>query len=266
MSEQGQPIEETKPVTEQEGDIPETVVPAEPVVEPTPEPEAPPAEAKTQAAPATVKKPWFQQRIDELTRQKNEEKRARETAEAKAAVLEAQARPADDPTAPKPTMTQEAFDAAVKSEARRVASVEAQQAREARVGDAGIKEYGLEAFTERCNMVAALGATERPEFMQIMADPDIIPDGHKVIVALAEHPEEAQRILSLEPVKMAAALSRFATTAQPKETPLSKAPAPIKPIGGSAKPSVPAENDDIKTWMAKRNATARTTAGGKPVH
>ena len=130
--------------------------------------------------------------------------------------------------------------------------------------EAGNKEFGPSDFMDKCNEVAALGAGESREFMSLITDPDTIPDGHKVIAALAEHPEEAQRILALDPVRMAAALTRFAGTAKMPEKKISQAPAPIKPIGGTAKPSEPSDNEDIKSWMAKRNASARVSAGGKP--
>jgi len=109
-----------------------------------------------------------------------------------------------------------------------------------------------------------MGFGDRADFMEIVTDPDIIPDGHKVLSALAADPDEARKIAKLPPAKMAAALVRYQANMKQPEKPISSAPAPIKPIGGTAKPSIPADTDDIAAWMAKRNATARTTAGGKP--
>ncbi len=101
--------------------------------------------------------------------------------------------------------------------------------------------------------------------MQLITDPEIIPDGHKVVAALAANPEEATRILSLDGLRMAAAPTKFASTAKPPEKPISKAPEPIKPIGGTVKASEPNENQSMKEWMANRNKTARLSAGGKPL-
>ena len=257
MSEVGTPAPEA-PI-EQDGAIPETFTPAEPVENPDPEPEAPAPAAE--AAPAEAEKPkvkpWFQDRIDKLTREKHEERQRVVALEAKLAEFapEQLERQAFDPAN---------FDSLVKQEASRQIAAEKTKERGQGFLNAGVKDYGGDAFTEKCNMVAAMGAGDSPEFMQLITDPEIIPNGHKVVAALADNPEEAQRILSLEPIKMAAALTRFANAAPPKApAALSSAPAPIKPVGGSAKASTPEDTDDIKTWLAKRNASARTTAGGQ---
>lgn len=243
---------EAAPATliEQPGEIPETVVPAEETAE---TPIEVPAEAE--AAPETPEpskpkqKPWFQTRIDELTRQKHDEKRAREALEARLAALE---KPAESEG---PVAKPEDFDKAVTARAQQIVAQEDAKRRTNSWFEAGKKEFGAAEFNEKCNLVADIGAGDNPEFMKLVTDPDIIPDGHKVIALLADAPEEAQRILSLEPVKMAAALTRFASSAKAPEKPLSQAPRPITPIGGSAKPStLPAESDDMKTWMEKRNA------------
>ena len=257
MSEVGTPAPEA-PI-EQDGAIPKTFTPAEPVENPDPEPEAPAPAAE--AAPAEAEKPkvkpWFQDRIDKLTREKHEERQRVVALEAKLAEFapEQPERQTFDPAN---------FDSLVKQEASRQIAAEKTKERGQGFLNAGVKDYGGDAFTEKCNMVAAMGAGDSPEFMQLITDPEIIPNGHKVVAALADNPEEAQRILSLEPIKMAAALTRFANAAPPKApAALSSAPAPIKPVGGSAKASTPEDTDDIKTWLAKRNASARTTAGGQ---
>lgn len=259
MSDAGQPIEDPKPVLEQDGSIPETVVPAEPVTE-QPEAEEAPAEVKAEEAPKETKKPWFQTRIDELTRKSREAERKATDAEARAAVLEAANKPADDGS--KPQLTQADFDKAVEAKAKQLASAERQNARAQSWLSAGVKDYGMEDFNARCDLVASLGAEDRPEFMQIVTDPDIIPDGHKVVALMADHPEEAQRILALDPMKMAVAIARFAQTAEKPVKAISAAPRPITPIGGSARSSAPSDTDDIKTWVAKRNAHLAAKANG----
>lgn len=253
MSGTGTPEAEV-PVTlvEQDGSVPETVIPAEPVVEALEaEPEAPAAEAAPAKPSKPAKKPWFQERIDELTRQRRDAERERDELKAKIPAEEA------EPAAFDPKN----FDALVKEEAIRLNAAEKTKARTKGWWDAGAKEFGGEVFNDKCATVAAMGAGDSPEFMQIITDPDVIPDGHKVVAALADNPDEAQRILGLPPIQMAAALTRFGATATVKaaEKPLSSAPAPIKPIGGSAKASEPSDADDIKTWAAKRNAQAWDT-------
>jgi hypothetical protein len=255
MSDPGAPapaVEEAVPsLIEQPGEIPETVTPPEDT--PAEEPEAPAAEAAPEAPKEPEKpkiKPWFQTRIDELTRQKHEERRKNEELAAQLAALKA---PTDgQPAAPRA----EDFDKAVDARARALVEQKEAQTRSQAFLQAGNKDFGADDFTEKCNIVASLGAGDSPEFMKIITDPDIIPDGHKIVAALADQPEEAHRILSLEPVKMAAALTRFASQTPKPDKPLSQAPKPITPIGGSAKSSGLSDTMDTRAWMAERNKTA----------
>jgi hypothetical protein len=260
MSDPGNAAPAPEPtLIEQTGDIPETVIPAEPAPEPVEDAPDDTAAPAADAAPADGEKPkhkpWFQERIDKLTREKHEERKAREALEARLAEIA----PADAPS--EPAFDPKNFDALVKQEAARLNAAEKAQERTKGWWEAGAKELGADTFNEKCGMVAAMGAGDSPEFMQIITDPEILPDGHKVVAALADHPEEAQRILALEPMKMAAALTRFAETHKAKAAPapISSAPAPIRLVGGTAKPSAPSDADDIKTWTAKRNAVAWDT-------
>lgn len=262
MSDPGKPdpvVPPENPSIQQDGAIPDTVVPVEETPE-TPAEEAPAAEAAPEAPAEPVKPkrtPWYQDRINELTAQKTKERQAREKAEAELAAL----RPKED-AEQAPAFDPKQFEALIDQRADAKLAQKQFEARSKAWIAAGNKEFGASEFMEKCNEVAALGAGESAEFMQLITDADVIPDGHKVVAALADHPEEAQRILSLDPVRMAAALTKFASTAKLPEKPLSQAPAPIKPIGGTAKASVPSDSDDIKEWMAKRNATAPVSAGG----
>jgi hypothetical protein len=242
---------ETPSSIEQEGSIPETVIPdnAKDAPEPTPEDEPAPAAAKADEKPAEPEKPkrtpWYMERIGELTRKNSELNKKLE------------AKPAD--AAPHADDEQKVLARAEQIVARREF-----ESRAGKTFEAGNKEFGAAEFAEKCNVVAGMGFGDRADFMEIVTDPDIIPDGHKLLSALADDPDEAQKIARLPPAKMAAALVRYQTTIKQPEKPISSAPAPIKPIGGTAKPSTPNDTDDIKAWMAKRNATARITAGGKP--
>lgn len=253
MSQPGElPLEQPKPeptLIEQEGSVPETVTPPEPVEEaPEPAPEAP-KEPEKEAQPEKPKRtPWYMERIGELTRQKSELQKKLEAKPAEA-----------PPTEQVPDQEQAILQAAERIVARRDFDTRAKQLLEA-----GNKEFGREDFAEKCNLIADLGFGDRADFMEIMTDPDVIQDGHKLLSALAENPDEAQKIARLPAAKMAAALVRYATTMSKPDKPVSSAPAPIKPIAGTAKPSAPADTDSMEAWIAKRNATARTTAGGKP--
>jgi hypothetical protein len=236
---------------QQDGAIPETVVPVEEAPETPVEAEAAPEAApETPTEPVKPKRtPWYQQRINELSALNTKNRAAREVAEAELAALKT---PSEQEAAP--TFDPKQFDSIIDQRAEALVARREFERRSRSWIEAGNKEFGAADFMDKCNEVAALGAGESAEFMALITDPETIPDGHKIIAALAEHPEEAQRILSLDPVRMAAALTRFASIAKLPEKKISQAPAPIKPIGGTAKSSTPNDNEPMGEWMAKRRA------------
>lgn len=245
---------------EQDGAPPEsTILPTEPVEVEAEALKEPEKAAEAPKAPDKPKRtPWYQERINELTAQKTKERVAREAAEAKLAALA----PKPDAEQPKPFDPKE-FEGLIEQRAQSLLAQKDMERRSRGFLEAGEKEFGATAFQEKCNEVAALGAGDSREFMQLVTDADVLPDGHKVVAALADHPEEAQRILAMDPIKMAGALVRFASTIKPPEKQISNAPAPIKPVGGTAKASEPSDTMTMEQWIALRNKTARVSAGGK---
>lgn len=114
----------------------------------------------------------------------------------------------------------------------------------------GAQEFGVDDFNASCNLIASLmDDRQQANFMKTITDPEIVEDGHKVIAALAEDPEEAERILSLPPVKQALALNKLAAKvnkpATPAPKPISKAPAPVTPIGGKTQASTRLDDPDV---------------------
>ncbi len=244
---------------QQDGAIPETVVPAEE------KPEAPVEEVKADApapeAPAEPVKPkrtpWYQDRINTLTRQRAEEKAERERLEKVMADLRNPER--DGPGQDTPVRREQVELIARQMAESMVAKNEYEKRAKSWI-EAGNKEFGAAEFMEKCNDIAALGAGDSSDFMDLITDPEAIPDGHKVVAILADNPEEAERILKLSPVKMAAALAKFSVTAKAPEKKISQAPAPIKPIGGTAKASAPSDDEPIQSWMQKRRAEVAAKA------
>lgn len=264
MSETGTPAAEApKPeptLIEQDGAPPEpTILPTE-AAEPEPEaPKEPEIKAEASKAPEKPKRtPWYQERINELTAQKTKERVAREAAEAKLAALA----PKPETEQPKPFDPKE-FEGLIEQRAQSLLAQKDMERRTRSFLEAGNKEFGADTFQEKCNEVAALGAGDSREFMALITDPDAVKDGPKVIAALADHPEEAQRIIAMDPLKMGAALARFEASIKAPEKQISNAPAPIKPVGGTAKASEPSDTMTMEQWIALRNKTARTSAGGK---
>lgn len=233
---------------------------------PVPTPEPTPAAAvpePAQAEPVPVKKNAFQSRIDTLTAQRETERRRAEEAERQTELYRAMAEgkppAAADPNAPPapvlaPTpafATPADFQKAVQAEAVKLAAQDVAKKRTDGLLKAGNTDY--KDFTDRCNVVASLGAGDRPDFMQIVTDPEVILDGHKVIAQLADNPDEAARILALPTVQMAAALVKFqAEAAKVPNRQVSSAPAPIKTIDGTARTDPePKDTDDMATYAAK---------------
>lgn len=120
------------------------------------------------------------------------------------------------------------------------------------------------AYNDGCNKIFQDGVKLYPDFEQKVGDINKelgsmpvafveaameIGDPHKIIHYLGSNLDEAERILALPPHKMGAALAKVAqkTNAAPAPKPVSKAPAPIKPVAGSPKSS--SSNDPDKMSM-----------------
>jgi hypothetical protein len=199
----------------------------------------------------------LQKRIDTLTRARHDAERERDELRAELAKVK-------QPTATETAASEEPdLDTLAERKAEQIVANREFAKKVNTWAEAGKKEF-KEEFNEKCNFLADLGAAKRPDFMHIITDTDLIKDGHKVVVALADDPEEAERILSLSPVKMSAALVKFADKiGKPKAKPLSNAPEPIKPINGTAKASdEPTDKDSEDEWFRKREAQIKARAQG----
>lgn len=197
--------------------------------------------------PAEPKRvPWF---IDRIQRQGD--KIAAKDREIEALKAIVAAKPAETPAAEHPQMIPGMVPA---SEVERLADQRAEQREfQRKVSEwdaAGRKEFP--DFVDRCNAVANMGASERPEFMRIVAE---TVDGHKIVAHLADNPEEAVRILSLPAHRMALEIGRLSAV-PPKPKPVSAAPEPIKPLGSPAGGKANSLSDDASTsdWMKARQA------------
>lgn len=214
---------ESEPAAEPDTDAPETGT------EQPDEPETPAEPEKTEAE----KQPWFMKRIHQqsakiadLARQVESQAREREALEARIAGNGDQ-----QPGQPDKPMTPADIDRLVDLRAQ-------EQAR-------------IQTFNQACDKTAEVGAREFPDFKQAvgtlqalgMMQPETVQvvldaageNAHKVLYQLGKNPEEAERVLSLSPIKMAVELSKLGASAPGKQPPpLSKAPDPIKPISGNA--------------------------------
>ncbi|CAD6548670.1 hypothetical protein LMG28727_04873 [Paraburkholderia kirstenboschensis] len=178
------------------------------------------------------KNDWVQRRIDQLTREKHEEKRQREALEAQ---LRQYQQPAET-TQQQPQQRQMSADD-VRAEARRLIQQEKFDEACNKVFDAGKTEFASD-WDSSLRTFQMLGGAS-PEFLEAVTAMDA---GHKVLHHLGQNPEVAERLLSLPPLRMALELARLeSTVGQAKPKPVSNAPAPINPIGGRSAPVEPEE-------------------------
>lgn len=175
----------------------------------------------------------LQGRVGHLTRTLHE--RDREKAELQAELERYKA------NAPAPSEDKPLTAADVQREAERIATerVTAKQ-----------REDAQAAFVAECNKVYADGQKAFPDFdeavtslnsMGLMSDAFVeaaiaTDEAARVLHHLGGDIDEAARIAALPPIRMTAELAKLAARlSAPKSAGVSKAPAPIKPIGGSAK-------------------------------
>lgn len=233
---------------------PDPAAPAEgeaPAGEEGTEGEAPAAAAEGEAPASEVvkKKPWFQARIDKLT--------AKNTAlqtQLEQRLVQAPA----DPAAP------QGGKQPVNAEAVRIATqMLAQERFNERCNDLvddGKEKFGPEFDTSLANMkaVGAVGPDADPTFINAVLE---LKDPSKVFHALGKDPDETARILALSPTRQVIELARLEEKMnKPKPVVISKAPAPITPVGGAAKSDPDLNDEDLpmEQWVAQRDKTRRT--------
>jgi hypothetical protein len=184
---------------------------------------------------------WAQRRIDQLTREKHEERRQRE---ALAAELAQFRQPTEQPQGQPPA----APDIDQLVERRAAQKIADQNFNDAcnRVFDAGVKADPN--FAANVQTLKSVGDISR-EFLEVITDMD---DGYKVLNHLGANPDEADRILSLPPLKQARELAKLEASlgkAAPPP-PVSKAPAPIAPVGSRTTPAEPEEFASTEEYVA----------------
>lgn len=212
------------------------------------EQEAEPAETTTEDAPEEPKrKPWFQQRIDELTREKHEARRQTEQ-------LTDYLRQIQQGQQPEPQQGQPPAGYVPASEVGRIAAQQIEAAQ----------------FTQACNEIAEHGEsvfknfdTAVQNFQSIGGPPPALleavtalgkEDGARVFYDLGMNPDEAMRLARLSPARMAVEIAKMAAKpAAPK--PVSKAPPPITPISANraetgGEPDATRQPEAWRKWYA----------------
>jgi hypothetical protein len=183
--------------------------------------------------------PWYKTRINTLTERRDRERAAREAAEARVRELEAivQGHASADPAAPAPAPAQPAprtfTEAEVAQRAAEIAAANEFNNRCNAIFEEGVKAYGQDFQKAVGNLnTAGLISLEDQTLLRAVMDSD---NPALVLNHLGKDPGEAQKLLAMSPYKMGAELARMSERlskpAQP--APISKAPAPITPIGAA---------------------------------
>jgi hypothetical protein len=222
---EGEAVVET-PATEQ---APETGT------EQTPEEQEKPSEPEK-----PKHKPWFQERIDQLTREKYEERRRAEALEARLAEQLADPEKKAAPETPD-------LDKLVAERAAELRRTEQFNAKCDEIYSSGKSEFA--DFDDTLGNFKLLGGLSQPLLEAVTQ----LPDAHKVLHHLGSNMDEAARILSLAPVPMALELAKLSQSA-PKPKPVSKAPPPIKPIDGQPTGTKSPEDMSMEEWVEWREA------------
>lgn len=218
--------------------------PAEVSSEPGAEQTAQQDEATQQDKP---KNDWVQRRIDQLTREKFEERRQREAMEARLRQYETQQPNADQSQSGNQPMTADQ----IRAEAKRLVQQERFDEACNKTFEAGKKDFP--DFEQSLRTFGMLGGAPQ-EFLEAVTSMDL---GHRVIHHLGQNPEAAERLLSLPPLRMAMELTRLETSLSKAAPPVSKAPPPISPVGGRAAPAEPSEFASTEEYAAWRRANRK---------
>ena len=224
---------------------------------------------------------WAQKKFDEVAFEKRQAEREAKQLRDEIERLRAGAKPAGE-AAPTQADTQAAtegapiggyrtqaeFDAAVQAVADRRLAEQAIAAQAERFNEVCNQtfERGKQAFEDFPDAVQTLRTIGvlTPENVQALLD---VADENadKLIYELGSDPDRAARIMSMPMAKRIAELTKLSLAKAAPAAParkVSNAPPPVRPVEGSARVSSdPRDDDDDRTWFAKREAQRRARMG-----
>lgn len=257
-----------------ESTLPAATAP-DPVITPDPEPKATEVQADSvpeEDAPAkdSKKKPWFQERINELTREKHDALRELERLKAEKTAINPSLPAGERPKLEDFDFDTETYTAAVaewtvkrvreaeQAEIKKVQEVEHQNERASQFKDR------LAQFEERApgvwQKVITTDMPTPPELLEIV---QARPAGFELAAYLAENVEEAREIAALSPTLRAAEYavierslrSEKTEKAIPPKPLVTRAPPPVPTLKPKASIQIPSElmtpEDRIRQWRAE---------------
>lgn len=181
--------------------------------------------------PEGGKVPWYQRRINELTATS---KRTAAENEALKAALKAKdvavaKEDGEEEQAETPHLTEAEVERRANELAEKRAAKREFDAASNKIFDSGVLEFSKPVFQDALAELTEVTGGLTPIFVEALMETD---HPQRVIMALAEDLDEAARILTLSPVRMAAAIAKVKPKEPKTEKKVSEAPAPLKPLGG----------------------------------
>lgn len=263
--------EETTPVVEAE------------IVTPVPQETETPAE-QTEVKPEPVEKSFTQKELDEILEKRlSKERRKREDLQRRLAVTEELALKSRAPEPQKPADSGEpkrenfeSYESYLEARAdyradRRIDERIAREREQASASNAEAEQRKVtESFQKRVQEVAkeiddfedVLAASDAP-MTRAMSEAILHADeGPKLAYHLAKHPEEAERIAAMPAARQAIEIgkleAKIAAAPKPEPKTPSKAPEPIKPLGGNtvATEAMPTDPDQYRLWRLRQRAAS----------
>lgn len=179
-----------------------------------------------------------------------------------------------DPPDPRPTREQhddpDAYDEAlIEWSSRRAASAAVESETQKRVQAEQAREQ--ETIRTGWETRRAQAIIDMPDYAEIAESPDVqisvamahsiitAPDGPKLAYHLGKHPEDAARIAKLPPALAVFEMGLLSAHLQTKMAPeVSKAPAPVKPLGSRSAALRKSPNEEsMEEYAARRNRELR---------
>lgn len=237
---------------------------ADPATANTPAEATPEGEVDANGAKRT---PWFQRRIDQLTAEKWEERRASEAlrkqtvdlleqlAEARKAPVSVapaegtapEARPAERAVAQHKQMSDAEIDVLANQRAEQISRQRSFDKACNDVAAAGKEEY--EDFDKALRNFQMLGGIPTP-LLEVITE---MPNAHKVLYNLGKDPDLAERVVKMSPTKQALELARLEQSlSKPVNKEVSKAPAPVKPIDAASRSAENLETASMEDFIKMR--------------
>jgi hypothetical protein len=201
--------------------------------------------------------PWFQTRIDELTRARHEERRRADEAQQESLRYRQQLaalQQGHQPDQQQPQTQGQEVDVRTLAQQEAARMVADQRFNEQcnRIYDRGSKEFS--DFPAAVANLQMLGVSR--DFLELATSSDA---GAKLLHHLGTDLDETARLLTLPPVQQARELTRleFKLAQAPAPKPVSKAPAPITPLGSSATTDADPSRMSDSEWFAHRQKTRK---------